>query len=118
MTPPRRFILRRTVDVSGASGTGHVADGVQFEDGTAVIRWRTELRSTAIYDSVEELEIIHGHAGATRVEWIDKASKDAHGDGWGYAEGYLAHAKIHGCAAGIEQGTEALEWHRPEAVAE
>lgn len=72
MEQPLRFKLQRGVDVSGASGTGHVADGVEFPDGTAVIRWRTEYRSTAVYDSVSELEIIHGHAGATRVVWIDE----------------------------------------------
>jgi hypothetical protein len=68
----RRFILDRTEDVSGVSGTGTVAEGCQFTDGRAVIRWCVGLRSTAIYDSVDELLQIHGHSGATRVVWVDR----------------------------------------------
>jgi hypothetical protein len=62
----------RTEDVAGASGTGVVADGVEFEDGTTVIRWRTEFRSTAVYGSVVDLETIHGHEGRTYLSWIDE----------------------------------------------
>jgi hypothetical protein len=39
MTQPRRFHLQRTVDITGASGTGRVADGVLWPDGTLSIRW-------------------------------------------------------------------------------
>ncbi len=66
----RNFQLQRDTDVSGVSGTGIVADGVVFPDGTAAMRWRGELSSTAIYSSIEDLEAIHGHNGATRVVWI------------------------------------------------
>lgn len=68
---PRRFVLRRIEDVSGVSGVGIVAEGCVFSDGIAVLRWAVALRSTAVYSSIEELEAIHGHNGATRVEWID-----------------------------------------------
>lgn len=68
---PKRFVLMRTQDVSGTSGTGRVADGVEFNDGTAVLRWNTEKASTAIYASVEELGDIHGHNGATIVVMCD-----------------------------------------------
>lgn len=68
---PRRFVLRRIEDVSGVSGVGIVAEGVVFSDGIAVLRWTVALSSTAVYASIEELEAIHGHNGATRVEWID-----------------------------------------------
>lgn len=71
---PRRFVLRRVEDVSGVSGVGIVAEGCVFSDETAVLRWTVALRSTAVYANIEELEAIHGHSGATRVEWID--SKD------------------------------------------
>ena len=65
----RVFRLERTEDVSGISGTGVVADGVVFPDGVAVLRWRTAGASTAIYDSVEDVERIHGHDGKTRLAW-------------------------------------------------
>jgi hypothetical protein len=67
----RRFYLKRTEDVSGTSGTGRVADGVEFKDGTCVIRWNTAKSSTAMYNSIEDLVDIHGHNGATVVEWED-----------------------------------------------
>jgi len=35
----RRFLLVRDCDPSGVSGTGIVAEGVQFSDGTAVMHW-------------------------------------------------------------------------------
>lgn len=67
----RRFVLVRSEDVSGSSGTGRVADGIEFRDGTAVIRWNTDKSSTAVYESVEDVEAIHGHGGATKIEWVD-----------------------------------------------
>lgn len=67
----RRFALNRLEDETGVSGTGVVADGVVFEDGTTVLRWRTMGGSTAIYDSVQHLESIHGHGGKTVVVFID-----------------------------------------------
>lgn len=68
---PRRFRLYRDADITGVSGDGHIVDGVQFPDGTVALRWRTNRRSTAIYASMDDVEAIHGHDGATRVEWLD-----------------------------------------------
>lgn len=67
----RRFQLHRDVDVSGVSGTGVVADGVAFDDGVTVVHWRGERRSTVVWPSVDDVEVIHGHGGATRLVWID-----------------------------------------------
>lgn len=68
---PRRFYVLRRSDVSGVSGTGRVADGVEFTDGTVVLRWLSRFASTAVYDSVETLKSIHGHDGASTVHFID-----------------------------------------------
>lgn len=65
------FTLQRDEDESGVSGTGVVADGVRWPDGSAVMRWRTEYASTAVYASMEDLRCIHGHGGRTRVVWAD-----------------------------------------------
>lgn len=67
----KRFELHRMEDETGVSGTGHIADGVRFEDGTCVVRWRTQHRSTAVYADVEDVVAIHGHGGKTRVCWVD-----------------------------------------------
>jgi len=71
----RRFELHREVDASGTSGTGVVAEGVEFTDGTAALRWKVQLKSTAVYNNVVELEAIHGHNGQTKVVWIDATAE-------------------------------------------
>ena len=77
-TLPRLFALRRDVDETGVSGVGTVAYGVEFGDGRCVMRWSTHLKSTALYDSIQELEHIHGHDGSTTVVWLEtEAEADA-----------------------------------------
>lgn len=71
MADPKRFRLHRDVDVSGVSGTGYVASGVEWGDGTVALHWHTVVRSHAIYPSMDELEVLHGHDGTTKVEWLD-----------------------------------------------
>lgn len=68
----KRFYLVRREDVSGTSGVGTVAEGVEFDDGTgAVLHWLTKLSSTAVYRSMADLVAIHGHDGRTQVVWMD-----------------------------------------------
>jgi hypothetical protein len=70
MGAPRLFALVRDEDVTGISGTGVVAHGVQWPDGTVTIRWCAgEHHSTVVWDSLEAVEKIHGHGGATTIEW-------------------------------------------------
>ncbi len=61
----------RCEDVSGVSGCGVVAEGVQFADGRCVMAWRGQYRSIAIYEGVDHVTAIHGHDGRMLVEWID-----------------------------------------------
>lgn len=65
------FMLERREDESGVSGTGVVAYGVVLPSGKAVLEWVTELRSVALYDSLQVLEDIHSHGGRTRVRMIN-----------------------------------------------
>lgn len=69
----RTFILYRTEDVSGVSGIGVVAEGVQFSDGVCVCRWRpdSDTASTCVYDSIADVTTIHGHDGGTQIIWED-----------------------------------------------
>lgn len=69
----RRFYLQRTKDISGMSGEGRVAEGVEFPDGTAVMRWNGDTASTAVYRDIYDLERIHGHEGSTEVVWVDES---------------------------------------------
>jgi hypothetical protein len=64
----RMFVLERDEDETGVSGTGVVAEGVEFTDGSAVMKWIVgEHRSTALYTSMESIKAIHGHGGKTRI---------------------------------------------------
>lgn len=66
----RTFELHRDDDETGISGTGVVAEGVQFSDGPVALRWIVgEYRSTVVWPDVESVEAIHGHNGRTRIVW-------------------------------------------------
>lgn len=70
----RRFNLIRNKDATGVSGTGNVAEGVEFSDGQLVVRWKSGTPSTVIWDgSEEDMMSIHGHNGWTHIEWLDAA---------------------------------------------
>ena len=63
----RMFVLDRREDETGVSGTGIVAEGVEFANGKCTLAWTTEFKSVAVYDSLADVEKIHGHDGRTRV---------------------------------------------------
>lgn len=80
----RTFWVQRDEDMSGMSGTGIVADGVQFPDGTTAVRWRELPKdapnyvrgvraTTVVFPNVEAVEALHGHNGATHLVWHDTA---------------------------------------------
>jgi hypothetical protein len=73
----RCFVLLRTEDVSGVSGTGVVAEGVEFLDGKVALRWCVgEWRSTVVWDSIDGVEAVHGHDGRTEVLWLDREHRE------------------------------------------
>ena len=59
----RRFRTFRDDDI--------VCQGVQFGDGTTVLRWYGDTRSIAVYASFEDCKAVHGHGG-TEFRWEDK----------------------------------------------
>jgi hypothetical protein len=67
---PRPFALWRQTDVTGVSGEGTVAHGVQFADGQVVIRWLGKYASTVVWESMDAAMNVHGHDGRTRVVWV------------------------------------------------
>jgi hypothetical protein len=69
---PRPFALYRKNDATGISGTGTVAEGAVFSDGTAVLRWLTEWPTSVVFHDrgIEAIEKIHGHGGATEIVWL------------------------------------------------
>lgn len=69
---PRMFQLIRNRDISGVSGTGPVAEGVVYTDGTVALRWYGANAATAVWPSLEAVLAVHGHQGATEVSWLDE----------------------------------------------
>lgn len=72
---PRRFHLERDIDTTGTSGTGHVADGIRWRDGTASVIWLNERPSVVFWyrigDGMTDAEWVHTHGGGinTRIVW-------------------------------------------------
>jgi hypothetical protein len=67
----KTFVMVRDKDISGVSGTGEVAEGVEFEDGQVVICWLSKFHSIGVFDNLHCLEKIHGHEGSTTIKWLD-----------------------------------------------
>lgn len=78
----RRFQLVRTIDVTGISGTGPVAEGIQFSDGSVVLRWlapyiaathreRGVKPTTVLHEDTTSVIALHGHNGSSEIVWLD-----------------------------------------------
>lgn len=68
----RQFQLHRDIDETGVSGTGIVAEGVEFSDGPVAVRWIVGThRSVSVWENIEAVRDVHGHNGCTRIVWID-----------------------------------------------
>lgn len=68
---PKRFLLIRKEDLSGISGTGVVASGIEFQNGRVAMCWLTKSYAVGVYDNIRAVEEIHGHEGRTSVIWVD-----------------------------------------------
>lgn len=100
----RLFVLYRSADATGVSGTGIVADGVQWPGGQVTIRWRGKHRSTVHWDELADVLAIHGHDGATRPVWLstpnDGEADIVFRDGLHlYWSTHCRHGKHDACAA-------------------
>ena len=71
-TMARRFILHRHKDISQVSGTGRIAEGVQFHGGQCVLSWFGRYHTLEILPNLDTILAVHGHHGATTIEWLDK----------------------------------------------
>jgi hypothetical protein len=68
---PRPFLLVRDVDVTGVSGRGVVAEGVEFSTGLVALTWLGDWPTSVVFHDrgIESVEAVHGHNGATRIVW-------------------------------------------------
>lgn len=123
----RTFTIHREQDITGISGTGHVADGVVFPDGVTVVRWRDlggpaaerGVRPTTVaFESIDAVEALHGHNGATRIVWGACTAVCKHcgrtiattvpRNGWVHADGVNRHlGRCYGEDRGLPYGYNA-----------
>jgi hypothetical protein len=71
----RFYFLCRKEDVSHTSGTGHVAEVAEFDDGAVAVRWLGSrnacgVASTSTFNSLDDVLKVHGHEGRTVAEPI------------------------------------------------
>lgn len=64
------FKLVRSIDVSGVSGVGEIAEGVEFHDGQIALSWLGTYHTVELLHSMDDLIAIHGHSGSTEVKWL------------------------------------------------
>lgn len=68
----RRFHLVRLEDVTGVSGIGRVAEGVEFHDGRVEMSWFGPQHTSEGAPDWQTIIAIHGHGGRTVIEWLDE----------------------------------------------
>lgn len=67
----RRFVLERSEDLTGTSGTGIVAEGVVFSNGHVAYTWLSPLATVTTCQSIDVVERLHGHEGRARVRFLE-----------------------------------------------
>ena len=69
---PWPFVLTREEDLTGVSGTGVVAEGVEFTGGVVALRWLSDWPTSVVFHDkgIESVEAVHGHGGKTRMVWL------------------------------------------------
>lgn len=84
-SPMRCFTLHRCEDETGVSGTGVVAWGVQWPDGSVSLRWHGATPSfvsyegvdgSAVRQAIQHVQHVHGHHGKTVVRWREAVHDD------------------------------------------
>lgn len=74
----RRFVLQRDEDETGVSGTGVVAEGVEFSNGVVALHWTSDFPTSVVFHhrGMESVEHVHGHSGKTKILWLDRGVRD------------------------------------------
>jgi hypothetical protein len=63
----KRFYLLRHEDLHGHAGTGVVAEGVVFDDGSGAFTWLTPIKTVTTFWHIRDVKKLHGHEGRTEV---------------------------------------------------
>ena len=73
----KKFYLLRHEDIHNNSGTGVVAEGIIFGDGTGSYTWLTKHKTITTFVKVKDVIDLHSHNGRTDmiIEGIKKQAK-------------------------------------------
>jgi hypothetical protein len=66
----KRFKIVRSLDVTGISGLGEIAIGIQWPDQSCSLYWM-KFGTTGSYKNIDQLKSIHCYNNNSLVEWID-----------------------------------------------
>jgi len=72
----RLFKMVRNNDETGVSGTGVVADGIEYPNGMVSVCWRSKTPSVNVYRSFVEFKHVHIDAhpsNDTEIHWAEAA---------------------------------------------
>lgn len=61
----------RDKDISGVSGEGIVAEGVEFENGMCALSFYGPHGHINVYQNIRAVSDVHGHGGATHIIFLD-----------------------------------------------
>ena len=64
------FNIVREIDNTGISGTGIVAEGVIFDDGSVVLRWLGELSTIVLHKNIESVEKISCSHSKSKIVYL------------------------------------------------
>jgi len=65
--PFEEFHLIREEDATGTSGTGVVARGIVMPSGIVHMEWLSHVHTETRFNSLRDVELLHGHEGKTNV---------------------------------------------------
>lgn len=81
----RTFKFIRLQDLTGTSGTGHVASGTVESDGTTQVRWEClakladgtsrKIDTVTVFKVWTDAVLLHGHSGRTVLVWDDTGER-------------------------------------------
>lgn len=72
-TGPQTFIMHRTRDETGVSGTGKVVEGIVFSNGQCAVTWESAFPSVNVHPSFRAFKAAHidPHPdNGTEIEWL------------------------------------------------
>jgi hypothetical protein len=66
----KSFEIIREEDNTGLSGTGKVAEGIEFSNGKCVVCWCSDVSTIVIHENIKSIEIIMLSHSKSKINYI------------------------------------------------